>query len=323
MESVVTTLIAEGITKLASALWDKLFTVSDKYKQDPNTLEERLQAHLTEAGQWSTVHQIRGMADPESIESTTIELSMDTARQFRKQGTTGQGTATGTATGTASTRTETQILADPQHYLILGEPGAGKTTTLRRLVRTVLVEPPTSATDTAQYPVVLPLRDLKPGTSLYTKIADLIGVHYRNVEIKETVQTGIDRHGKPIHEEIVRHETRVGDKTIEYAVPDILNLTNALVFLDGIDELRPDQRDDTLAEIRELGRKLNPARIVTSSRSGDYTFNLPGFSVVEIQPLDEEQIRAIAEKLSVPGETFLTFLISGALDPGVHSPIPR
>jgi hypothetical protein len=54
--------------------------------------------------------------------------------------------------------------------------------------------------------------------------------------------------------------------------------------------------------------RLNPARIVASTRSGDYTFNLPGFSVVEILPLDPDQTRSIAERwLPVP-EQFLESL---------------
>jgi len=295
VDSIVSGLAVAAIGKLGSIIWDRFTKVSKDYDQEPDQLKERLENHLEYAANWSKHNQVHGMGDPEEIDETTIELSMDThARNFR-----GQGSG-------APIRTETDVLTDQYHYLILGEPGAGKTTTLRRLTRTILLEPPIGPTDKTQYPIVLPLRDLNAGATLFEKVADRIGLDYRTVELKKREQTGVDQYGRPIYEEITYHETRIGRTIIDRAIPEILNRTRALLLLDGIDELSSGQRDSVLRSIRELAPQLRSARIVASSRTGDYNFNLPGFRVAELQPLDDEQIRTIAEKwLSDDPDDFL------------------
>ncbi len=91
-------------------------------------------------------------------------------------------------------------------------------------------------------------------------------------------------------------EMRIGDHKVEDAIPKYLNNAQVLLLLDGLDELRAIPRANISDEIITIGRRLNRAKIILSCRSGDYTKQMDGFSVVEICPLNTDQIIRIKEK---------------------------
>lgn len=167
---------------------------------------------------------------------------------------------------------ELDVLTAASHVAVLGDPGAGKTTTLRRLARLVALDSPVSSTDDFQYVVLVVCRDEDWSSDkdpLYRLLGKKIGV------------TG------KLYGDLDNPESRIRE------VLDI----NALVLIDGLDEVPARVRDEIERSIVNLGRHFRRAKIILSCRSGDYLSPLPGFETAEIRPLTVDQIRRVVESL--------------------------
>ena len=70
-------------------------------------------------------------------------------------------------------KSEDDLLQEEFHIVLLGEPGSGKTTTVKRLARKILLEAPKSKKDLFQIPLVIRLRELDENESLYVRIAKI------------------------------------------------------------------------------------------------------------------------------------------------------
>jgi len=268
----LTSTIAKSTFNLVAELIRKRLS-----ERSASTLKERsldvisLEGHLQEVLKWSERDQFFGMGVPNLIDESTIGLLLHTEpRRFRA------------AKSSSDTKNEGDLLSDQENYLLLGEPGSGKTTTLKRIARKLLMQEPSSDTDTYQYPVLVRLRELKRGSSLLRSIAESLGVPYQLHTIK------VDG------EEYV--EARVGKRILLDAMAELLNLTGAVVLLDGLDEINEELRGQIVGEMVTLGLRLNGSKIVASMRSGDYSRHPDGFNITEICPLTPEQILLIAGK---------------------------
>lgn len=95
----------------------------------------------------------------------------------------------------------------------------------------------------------------------------------------------------------------VSGRPIETVIPAALSEVGAVVFLDGLDEIWADMRSHTSLEIIRLARGLEGAKVIVSSRTGDLTLPLEGFTAVEVAPLSADQVRDIAARwLPEPAE---------------------
>jgi len=252
--------------------------------QETDKVSEAIQRHLVEVTNWSSLVQFYGMSKPLYTDQDTVALSIHTeARRFQS------------VINPATIKNENDILLDPHHILLLGEPGSGKTTTLKRVALAILRQSPTDEKDIWQYPIVIRLRESSETESLFTEIANILGLIIKPHEI--TIhQPARDSRGRYYTQEIKRTEMRIGDDKVEDAIPQFLNSGQVLLLLDGMDELKSAHRTRIIDEIVNLGRRLTTSKIIVSCRSGDYTKQMDGFSVLEICPLTEEQIIAIKDK---------------------------
>ena len=135
--------------------------------------------------------------------------------------------------------------------VLLGGPGAGKTTTLRHLAASLAAERLACPTGDAPVPVLVQL-------SLYSK-----------------------RPGNSLEELILRPLSTV--------FPNIRSLreTPLILLLDGMNEVHPEHLHYLRTELRELMAGQGPFRVVVTSRPGSYQddFQCPTF---ELQPLTDE-----------------------------------
>jgi DNA polymerase III delta prime subunit len=260
-------------------------------KIDTATLEEGIQRHLQDVERWSRNFQFLEMSAPSTIDETTIKLDLHTEpRKFRGSHTTKH-------------KKEEDLVSDLENYVLLGEPGSGKTTTLKRLVRYLFTSSPHSEADIYQVPLVIRLRELQPGKTLYMALADIFGLEYEQV-----VREYVKQRQKATDIVVTVIQTLIQGNRIEYIIPHLLNKSGAVLILDGLDEVHVDIVPSLRNEIIELGRQLEGAKIIVSSRTGDYTVQLEGFHVLEICPLSKRQIKLIAQKWLSNSETFLSSL---------------
>ena len=250
---------------------------------DESTIERSINDHMTEVVAWSGRMQSFGMSRGEETDTRTIPLQLREPRQFRSVRSDLQ-------------KNENDLIADPDHYLLLGNPGAGKTTTLKRIVRQMLLSEGEYENDTFQCPIVLRLREMSE-SSIYIAIANIFGLPY---EIRT------------IHDHSVRarsgHEVVIAGRKIENVIPEILNAMQVVVLVDGLDEIGADHKADTWRVLSKLTLRSVSYKVIVSCRTGDYLQNLEGFSVVELCPLTAAQIQTIAEQWVPESQSFIAAL---------------
>lgn len=164
--------------------------------------------------------------------------------------------------------TEIDLLLDERNFAVLGDPGAGKTTTLRRLARNVAVSAEVADNDAFRFVVLVVCREEQwDKRSLYEILGTKIG-------IDDKVAADLDN--------------------VAVSINELLG-TGALVIVDGLDEVPNRHRSQLEQELTRLGRSMADGKVIVSCRSGDYSQPIQGFAPAEILPLDEAQIRSFAE----------------------------
>ena len=145
--------------------------------------------------------------------------------------------------------------------MILGRPGAGKTTFLKRLA------------------IVCLKNDF---------LADRLPIF---VTLKEFAET----EGKPGILEFVAGIIENAEYSVNH-IKQVLHAGRGLILLDGLDEVMEVDHDRVIREIRELSERYDQNHIVITCRiaAGEYTFER--FTDVEMADFDDEQIQSFANK---------------------------
>ncbi len=151
-----------------------------------------------------------------------------------------------------------QAVALKGPLMILGRPGAGKTTFMKRLA-TMCNE---RAFLAQQVPIFIPL--------------------------KEWAETS----GKPGLLELM---VRPFSEPIE-VVQEILEAGRGLVLLDGLDEVLEADHERTLKEIREFSQKYSDNHILITSRIAAQEYLFQQFTEVEVADFSDEQIQEFANR---------------------------
>ncbi len=237
--------ITEYVTKVAGSVLlayikKRLANSSINKKLDKEAIEKGIENHIIEINKWSSHFQFLEMSVPSSTDENTIALDFHTQpRKFRGN------------SNLDKIKTEKELLEGSEHYLLLGEPGSGKTTTLKRLIRKLFTTPPISNSDIYQIPLVVRLREIPRGKTLHMVIADILNIAYENMERKRTIKADPKIHGAT--DTVILHiDTLVGGKPIEDVIPHVIANMGVILFLDGLDEVHSSIRSDIKDEILQL-----------------------------------------------------------------------
>ncbi len=299
-------LLAKKAIEVAAKVLESKFLSSEKSKTNDNVVPERLATHLAYVANWSSQTQIFGLGKGKDTDCDTIELSYHgSARKFRSK-VSGE-----------SPRTEEALLSVRNHVLLIGDPGAGKTTSLKRVARSVFQENENADEINFRLPILVRLKELDDFSDIYQLIADVLGfevVTRYKVVIEERKKKGFDDDGKAIVvTETIEKKTpypAIGEKNIDVFLREFFDESQVVLFLDGLDELKEEYLERFLSGVHKFSLTLTFSKIVVTARTGFYYSlrTLEGFDVLDILPLDSEQVLQLASAWTSSPEKFVNAL---------------
>lgn len=247
------------------------------------SIESTLSRHLKFASSWSSQYNFLGLSTPKDAKLETIPLRLtNVPRRYR-----------GMAQRESAPEVEEDaFLQSREPVILLGDPGAGKTTTLKRICLHLMREDLSAGELEFQVPLVVILRDLGIHQSIIPYLAEALHIPLERVEDPKTKTLSFEIFGFDAIEKIA----------------ELLDSLAAVLVVDGLDELFSGQRTVIERELRLLGAYCRVSKIIASCRSGDYNRPIEGFSVYEILPLSRSEIEGIAQSWLPDPTLFLEHL---------------
>lgn len=175
----------------------------------------------------------------------------------------------------SKTEKENTVLLDnileksSSNIVILGDPGYGKTTTLKYICYKTFTDTETFGRN-YNFSILIRLKDISKEDFLVEVIARKLGVFIDESKFETN---------------ILKREVYLN------LLPKVIQELNCLILLDGLDEVSDSfTKEAIINDLRNLSDNITSTSIVLTCRSGDYYYNLPGFDIYEIKPLNEKQI---------------------------------
>lgn len=184
------------------------------------------------------------------------------------------------------------VLSDSsEHLVLLGHPGAGKSTSMKYVCHRILTEE--SFMPEQNFPLVLRLRELNTANTLDTDS--------NNNSQGRVIISAIAKHLGLIinfaNEANSKKEKDERDNLEDSVAMTFIEELSPLIILDGFDELfHSSRREAAIMEIRSMVRQFKKARIILTSRTGEFPYQIDNTSLFEISPLSDSQISEFARK---------------------------
>lgn len=174
-----------------------------------------------------------------------------------------------------------------RHLIVLGPPGAGKTTTLKYLATRLLLAG--DLLPEVSFPLVVNLEELNHRSVAEGDSGESLLVGYLCELLQLSValpswlrdQTGSEQRRQSL---------------LFNALVTTLSEWKPLVMLDGLDEVEPTRRAEVIRSVSQLTTRLDGVKVLLTSRTGEFRYAVPHSDLYEIAPLSDDRIRSFAVK---------------------------
>jgi predicted NACHT family NTPase len=248
---------------------------------DPSNLftDKKIEGHLTFIHNWAKNIEFFDLTPPISTLNNTIRLDIT----FNLRKITNKEKR-------SNVIHEEGVFSSNDHYLIIGDPGSGKTTTLKRLIQLFI-----HSKDEFDMPLLIRFRDINVADNLYIHICKLLGIEYetRKKQQTKTYKTR-DRYSNVVEQtRVIEYEEYylLGEK-LEQIIPELLSSRRFLILMDGLDEINGVISDSIIDEVIKLSMSISNSKIIITTRAYSNR-SFTNFLICEICELTEPQSKQI------------------------------
>jgi predicted NACHT family NTPase len=269
---ITDSILSASISTLKRILKEK----SNRIQLDKHNIEESLVSHISMVENWSNEVNFKDLSNSKTTSNIYVHLDFyltPSKNQFE--------------TSNSKTKIE-EILNTNKHAVILGQPGAGKTTSMKFLCQKLMHDE--EFCDKYNFPIVIRFRDIKfkkydlLSNILINELFNILGItinYYKAYSKKE--------------EEIIFDKNDLIDK----AVIGFLDSLKPLIILDGFDEIFSyGYKQAMIRDLEKITLGLCNAKIILTSRTGEFHYSLANTRDFEICSLTETQIMEFTENNS-------------------------
>jgi hypothetical protein len=248
--------LTAGLVKFAKDL--KGLRLAKSITIDTSRTEACLRDHVNSVQQWAATVQVEPVAAPRHLSDIYVDLNLKVSRPAKRSGKSAALAVDG--------------LADvEQSIVLLGQPGAGKTTAVKRLLSMVCSQ----RTQRPRLPILVTLRSLGANESLLDHLCGIAGIR-------------IDLSGDGVR--ALRRKTQL------QSLGALFEKIRASVFLDGLDEVPTSSFSAVVDEVNQLLEHASRTRFCITCRKSAYVHNIPNAMTLELQTLTGQQVREIAKR---------------------------
>jgi len=279
MSILIEAFLSKGVEILYDFALKTLKETSFKLKSSKQDIEEALNIHLQSTKNWAEEIAFSELKRAKSTTDVYVDLELYIyPRRIRIS-------------------LEENILHLPlkdvleqeeNHILLLGQPGSGKTTSMKYLCNCLFYNE--KFLKKYQFPILIKLREFN---QLHRNKDDM----FKSGLVIDSLYN------------ILGLQIEWGDAEIEqvYSIKErivlkLIDSLNALFILDGFDEIGfANRREIVIKEIKRISSYLENSKLIITSRTADFTYSIEKLAPYEICSLNESQVLSFANKwLGVP-----------------------